>query len=160
VNWARYAHWIALKRRWFFSNALNETILQKQKKTKDNVRPNLLLSMSKWRFIFASCINSCKNESYISKMILIIDEPGGSQPKRQTYGTRMFNAVHKVISSTSNVDGIHWSTARVTRLLGRICSQSVSIADWERSTFFRPRIQKGITWRDYARTDAERRAAW
>jgi hypothetical protein len=65
------------------SAALNETILREQSKTKD--RSNLLLSTNKLMFIFASYINSCKNESHMSAMIKILDESEGRYPDRTSY---------------------------------------------------------------------------
>ena len=60
------------------SAALNEAILREQSTTKD--RSNLLLSTNKLMFIFASYINSCRNESHMSAMIEILDEPEGWYP--------------------------------------------------------------------------------
>lgn len=65
------------------SAALNETILREQSKTKD--KSNLLLSTNKLMFIFASYINSCKNESHMSAMIKILDESEGRYPDRTSY---------------------------------------------------------------------------
>lgn len=65
------------------SNALNETILQEQYNTKD--RSNLLLPMNRVRFIFASYINSCKNESHMSGAIQTLGQSGGSHSKTQAY---------------------------------------------------------------------------
>jgi hypothetical protein len=65
------------------STALNEAILLKQGTTKD--RSNLLLSTNKLTLIFASYINSCKNESHLSEMIGILDDSGELQWRRKGF---------------------------------------------------------------------------
>jgi hypothetical protein len=66
-----------------FSDTLNETILYEQKKTKD--RSNLLLCMNRVRFIFASYINCCKNESHMSRAAHDLNKAGGSLSQIQAY---------------------------------------------------------------------------
>jgi hypothetical protein len=65
------------------SAALNEAILLKQGTTKD--RSNLLLSTNKLTSIFAKYINSCKNESYLSRKIEILDDSGELQRMTQDF---------------------------------------------------------------------------